>query len=223
MHGGLSLFKWGIIFLTYFLSFAEVHSQNEDSVGTPFIKGKWISGLSGTISSGTAISDTTTQRAFNNNYGMNLSTGKFIANRWMLGLIFNSSRQNSNDIIKRNLEQLFIGPLVSYYFSDNETGSLFVSLSPGYTSFQDEISLVRNGLVQGEKVKGDGFGLYFRFGYTYVIHHRILLEFGLNVSNSWVGAERLSFPANSRTYNNLQIGTLSFSFGFNVLLDDFFF
>ncbi|NMM47601.1 hypothetical protein [Marinigracilibium pacificum] len=197
--------------------------QNSDSTTTPFLKGKWISGLSGTISSGTTISDTTTQRGFNNNYGINLSTGRFMKDRLLVGAIFNATRQNSTEIIERNAEQLFVGPLVSYYISKSEQGSLFFSLSPGYSSYLDEIAIVRNGIRQGEKVKGDGFAIYFRFGYAYAIHRRILLELGLNITNSWINAERISFPSNDSSQDKLQLGSLSFSFGFNVLLDDFFF
>ncbi|MEJ2005583.1 MAG: hypothetical protein P8X57_11595 [Cyclobacteriaceae bacterium] len=195
----------------------------EDSLGTPFYKGTWITGIAGSISSGSALTDTTSNRIYNNSYGFNLSTGRFFKDRWMAGLIFQANRQNSEQFIIMESEQLFIGPHIQHYISKSHTGSIFFSFSPGFSSFRQKTEMRQNGLSQEQKIKGNGFGVIMGFGYSYLLHRRIAFDLRMNLSNSWINAETESQPSGSRTNQSIQVGELSFSFGFNVLLDSFFF
>ncbi len=201
----------------------EISSSTQDSTGTPFKKGIWLTGIAGSISSGTALTDTTAQRIFNNSYGINLSTGRFIKDRWAAGLIFAASRQSNKQFVVRESETLFIGPLVQHYLSDSETGSIFFTFSPGFSSFRERIELERNGLTQERKVSGSGFGVIGGIGYSYVLHRRIAFDLRLNISNAWINAKTETQPSGDARSENIQIGDISFSFGFNVLLDSFFF
>jgi len=202
---------------------SEAGNQERDSLETPFKKKIWLTGIAGSISSGTALTDTTSQRIFNNSFGINLSTGRFIRDRWMIGAIFRTSRQNSEQFVIRESESLFVGPLVQHYVSDNEIGSLFFSLAPGYASFRESIELNRNGVTLNQKASGSGFGMLLGIGYSYVLHRRIAFDIRMNLFNSWLSSERSLQPSGDTVQQNVQLGDLSFSFGFNVLLDSFFF
>ncbi len=194
-----------------------------DTLGTPFKKKKWLTGLSGSISSGAARADTSSQRSYSNTYGFDLSTGRFVKDRWLVGVVFTANRQNTVEIIKREAESLFIAPFINYYFSESETGSVYLSFAPGYTAFRDETELQQAGIMQREKVEGDGFGILLRLGYSYILHERIAFDLRLNFSNSWINAKRFSEPIRLSSEDNFELGNLSFSFGFVVILDKFFF
>ena len=201
----------------------EIAHSVQDTTGTPFKKGIWLTGIAGSISSGTALTDTTAQRIYNNSYGINLSTGRFFKDRWAAGMIFTASRQSNKQFVVRESESLFIGPLVQHYLSESETGSIFFTFSPGFSSFRERIELERNGITQERKASGSGFGILAGIGYSYVMHRRIAFDLRLNISNAWINATSEIQPAGSTTTENIQIGDISFSFGFNVLLDSFFF
>ena len=200
-------------------------SDQQDSVNnpTPFRKGRWLTGLSGSISSGSSSLSPTASGVSRNQYAMDFATGRFVKDRFLVGMIFQVSRTNSEEFIKRTAETLFLGPSASYYLSDSEQGSLFVTGSVGFAKFRDETELQQNGTLTRVEIDGNGLGSILRFGYAFVIHDRISFDLGLNLTTYWLSADRLSQPGNTTTKENFRVGDLSFSFGFNVLLDDFFF
>jgi len=128
------------------------YTQTKDSTMTAFKKGKWLTGLSGTISSNTSQEkNSNTKQVSSNSYGINIETGKFIKNRWLIGGKFNANRSSVGGNAGSTTETLYIGPYSNYYFTDNQTGSLFGSLSVGYVRYRDEIQLNQN--------EGSGFGI----------------------------------------------------------------
>ena len=138
-----SRFLFLLINILIYSSFA--YSQNqEDSVShkTPFRKGRWLTGLSGNITSGSNSLDTTRSGFTSNRYSIDFRTGKFIKNRFLAGGLFMLSRDESEAFIKRKLETLYLGPLLTWYLTDGEQGSLFVSGSGGFTSFRDVSTLL---------------------------------------------------------------------------------
>ena len=201
----------------------QVKLDTTDILGTPFKKKVWLTGIAGSFSSGSALTDTTTQRVFSNSFGIDLSTGRFVRDRWLVGLLFQTSKESSRQFIIRESEDLFIGPLIQHYLIDDEIGSIFLSFSPGYASLRESTQVERNGIIQREKARGDGFAMVMSAGYSYVMHRRIAFDIRMNISNAWITAERTSEPSGVRTNQSVQVGNISFSFGFNVLLDSFFF
>ena len=225
----MSYEKYILIFLSIVLltnyspTFAQSQIDSLDST-TPFRKGRWLTGLSGNITSGTNSLDSTQSGGFTSNrYSIDFRTGKFVKNRFLAGGIFMLSRDNSEAFIKRTLETLYIGPIATWYFTDGEQGSLFVSGSGGFTSFRDESTLDQNGVFARTLVDGNGVGALVRFGYSYVLHDRIAFDLGLSFNQSWLYAEVTENPGASMRNEAFTVSDLSFSFGFSVILDSFFF
>ena len=51
----------------------------------------------------------------------------------------------------------------------------------------------------------------------------IAFDIGLNVNNYWLNTKQESLPLGSSSKESIMINGINFFFGFNVLLDDFFF
>ncbi len=218
--------KLAITFLCLLLLGTSLFSQAEkDTVTdhTPFRKGRWITGLSGSISSGANSLDESRSGVTRNQYAIDFRTGKFIKDRLLVGGLVSFSRNDSEEFAKRTLETLYAGPLVSWYLTDGEQGSLFLSGSGGYVNFRDESSFLESENPTGVLIDGNGFGLFLGFGYSYVLHDRVVFGLSLNYQNSWLSAEIIENPSNNRSQEQFIIADLSFSFGFSVILDKFFF
>ena len=105
---------------------------------TPFRKGRWLTGLSGSISSGTSSLDTIGSGMTRNQYSIDFKTGKFLKDRILLGGLVMLSRSSSEEFTKRTKEILYVGPLVTWYFTEGDKGSLFIGGSGGFVNFRDE-------------------------------------------------------------------------------------
>lgn len=132
-------------------------------------------------------------------------------------------RDNSRRFVELESEILLAAPLLSYYLSDNELGSIFFSIAPGYTRFREKTVVVLTGTPTQEELKGGGFGLLMQLGYSYVMHDRIVFDLGIGLNSIWVNANRELESGQSKDKVSIRSGNLLFSFGFNVLLDEFFF
>lgn len=214
-----------LLLVIFTLSIIPSFSQDmrEDSITTPFRKGRWLTGLSGSISSGSTKFDTASTRAFTNQYSFNFTTGKFIKDQWLLGGIFKMQRNNSRQFVDLESESLLIAPLLSYYLSNHTQGSIFFSIAPGYAIFREKTVVLVGGVPSQEILNGGGFGLFVQFGYSYVLHDRIAFDLGLGLNSAWANAKRELEPGKAGNKVNIHTGTLLFSFGFNVILDEFFF
>lgn len=213
--------KFVIVFFLL-LSFQGIISQEKDSI-TPFKKGRWLTGLSGSFTSNTSELGSSSERISTNTYGIDLTTGSFFKDRWLIGGLLSAERVSGGGKIERDLETLFIAPIISFYFSKNNQGSLFLSFAPGYMRFREETNINLNEQSITERIEGPGFGARLSLGYSYVIHNRIAFDIGLNVNNYWLKTEQESLPLGSSMKEDIMINGINFSFGFNVLLDDFFF
>ena len=196
----------------------------KDTTETPFRKGRWLTGLSGSISSGTIENKSLGNKSSSNQYGINISTGKFIKDRVLVGFLFNIQRQNfESDLVKNNTEILILGPGANYYFSKSKIGSLFYSLSPGFVVYRDETSLMLEDEFTELFGRGNGIGIFSTLGYSYVLHDRISFDLGLTVNINWLNVEQNGSQEGTIDNVNIVLSDLSFTFGFNVLLDEFFF
>ncbi len=217
-----SLFIAVLISLTPGLVWAQNSSDSLENA-TPFRKGRWLTGLSGAISSGFNNLDTAQTSLNRNQYAIDFQTGQFIKDRLLIGGIVSLSRGNSEEFFDRTLEQLFIGPLATWYVSESEQGSIFINGGAGYTRFRDESEFLQGGTPSYISIKGNGIGILVRLGYSYVLHDRVGFDLGLNYNQSWLRADVIEQPIDSRETRSFTVGDISFSFGFNVLLDGFFF
>ncbi|MFS4491639.1 hypothetical protein [Maribacter sp. 2308TA10-17] len=202
---------------------AQDTSITSDSLTTPFREGRWLTGLSGSISSNTNKTDASEAKTVTNEFGLNFSTGRFIKDRWLLGGKINADRASSAGSVDRTTESLFIGPFVSHYLSANDRGSLFTTLSTGYVRYREETQL--NTLLAPTELssEGGGFGALVGLGYSYVIHDKIAFDIGFNLNLFWIGVDQEELPSGMVSSQDLTVSNIAFTFGFNVLLDDFFF
>ena len=194
-----------------------------DTVTTPFRKGRWLSGLNGSFSSSTLKLESSEGPVTANSYGLEIFTGTFFKNRWFIGFNLSASSSRSAGFIDKESENLIIGPSVNYYFLKEAHGSLYVSALPGYIRIRETGSVDVDNNAEAELAQGVGFATRLRLGYSYVISKRIILDVGVGTNLSWLDVTYDSnVLANSRKESVFSNTTL-FSFGFNVLLDEFFF
>ncbi len=214
----------GILLCLFGLS-ETVSAQETDSLDhkTAFRKGRWTTGLSGSISSGFNNLDTAASGTTRNQYTLDFQTGSFVKDRFLVGGIIAMTRRNSEEFTDRTLETFFIGPVITWYLTESTQGSLFLTGSTGYVSFRDQLDFVQAGIASQSLIDGNGIGMLVRFGYSYVLHDRVAFDLGLNYNHSWLGAEISEQPANITRSESFIVGDISFSFGFNVILDGFFF
>lgn len=194
-----------------------------DSLETPFREGRWLTGLSGSISSNTTKTVASEEKAITNEFGLNLSTGRFIKDRWLLGGKINTDRASSAGSVDRTTESLFVGPFVSYYLSSNSRGSLFTSLSTGYVRYREETQLNTLQAPTELSSEGGGFGTLVDLGYSYVFDDKIAFDIGFNLNLFWIEIDQEELPSAMVSSQNISISNIAFTFGFNVILDDFFF
>lgn len=200
------------------LSFAQ-DSIATDSAMTPFRKGRWLTGLTGSINSNRNESGGNNEVTTSNEYALNIVGGNFFKDRWLVGGIIQADRSDSEGITEITNETIFIGPLISHYFSNASRGSLYVSLAPGYTRYRDEIRLIGGGIESRELSEGSGFGFLLNLGYSYVVFDRIAFDIGFGVNQFWIDVDRELFPDNTITTDDIKIRNVSLSFGFRVILD----
>ncbi|GGI56989.1 DUF3575 domain-containing protein [Winogradskyella haliclonae] len=199
------------------------NSQIADSNSIAFRKGRWFTGLSGSISSTTIRINSLDQETSTNNYGINIQSGKFLKDRFLVGGRLQINRINTSGNVDQQTETLFIGPFSNYYFNVNKTGGLFITAAVGYTRYSNEVDFTQNLMTVNEFSEGSGLGSIFSLGYSYTITDNVAFDLGINVNLFWLDVEQESIPSNVKTNYSISSNDISLSFGFNILLDDFFF
>lgn len=154
---------------------------------------------------------------------MEIFTGSFFRDRWFVGFNLLAFRAGSAGLIERKSESLLIGPSVSHYFLNEPYGSLYLSVLPGYIRIREESSITQEGVILTQLAEGPGFSTRIRMGYSYVISQRIILDVGVGANLSWLTVTYDSELEAIRRKESIFSNATFFSFGFNVLLDEFFF
>jgi len=220
--------NYKLFLVLVFFVFTNISAQNtdsqeieKDSITTPFKKGRWLLGMFGTIGSSTTENTSSSTKTVSNHYSIGIGSGKFVIDRLNIGFNVNLNREDiQNDTSEdRIVENLFIGPRITYYISKNKIGSLYFGLTPGFTIYREETQLNQGDILVDYIYKGNGFGLISAFGYTYVIHDKIGLDVGLNWSTNWININEEPTDVENLTDVNFVISDLTFSFGFKILLD----
>ncbi len=196
--------------------------EDTAAVGSPFRKGKWISGLGGSISSSIVDNNSSSSKTFSNRYSFEVRTGTFIKDRWAVGMVFTASRESSQDVISRESEILEVGPATRYYFSNNSNGSVYVQGSVLFVRTLDRNS-ISSGIALDEKVEGSGIGANIILGYTYVVNDWIGFDIGMGYDGSFIQGKVKSDQDITLRVEDYFRGQQFFVFGFSVLLDEFFF
>ena len=213
------------VFLTYLVPTEQLRSQgpSSDTITTPFLKGRWLSGLNGSFSSNTLKLRSAEELFSSNSYGIEIFSGKFFRDRWFVGFNVIAASSSGAGLIERESETMLIGPSISHYFLKESYGSLYVSVLPGYIRIREEGKISVGEEILNQKAEGPGFATRIRLGYSYVISRRIILDVGVGTNLSWLDLSYNSeIEVTDREESIFSNGTF-FSFGFNVLLDEFFF
>jgi len=198
-------------------------SEDTTAVASPFRKGRWITGLGGSISSSVNDNNSNSSKTFSNRYNFEVRTGPFVKDRWAVGIVFTASRQSSQDVISRESEILQIGPATRYYFSKDSKGSIYVNGAVLFVRTLDSNSIQNSGFAFNEKVEGSGIGANFVLGYTYVVNDWIGFDIGMGYDGSFIQGTVKSDQDITLRDEDFFRGQQFFIFGFNVLLDEFFF
>ena len=193
--------------------------SQSDTLPTPFRKGRWNLGLSGIISSSANKIRGTDERSNTNRYGMSMDGGKFFKDRWLIGGIIEFSGTEFTGSADFTTETLFIGPLISRYFSPSSQGSLYLSLSPGYSRYRDFVSIEQPTASLEQSSSGDGFGIITSLGYSYVVRDRISFDIGFVISQSWFKVDLDTGTPDIEESDDIAISNVAFTFGFNILLE----
>ena len=196
---------------------------SQDSVLTPFRQGRWLSGLSGTFNSSSLNIESSDNLVSANSYGLEIFTGTFFKDRWFLGANVFVNSSTGDGLIKKESESMLIGPSLGYYFLKEPYGSLYLSVLPGYFRIRESATLEPEGEFIQELAEGPGFATRMRLGFAYVISDRIVLDVGLGTSLAWVDIDFTSTIEQTDRTESIFSNSTFFTFGFNVLLDEFFF
>lgn len=210
-----------ILLLVFFLTVNAIAQDSipTDSLTTPFRKGRWLTGITGSINSDRNETKSTDEVTTSNEYALNIVGGNFFKDRWLVGGIIQADRSDADGTTDINTETLFVGPLLVHYFSDSPRGSLFLSGAPGYTRYRNLVSFA-DGLIENQEIsEGSGFAFIINLGYSYVVFDRIAFDIGFGVSQFWVDVDRELQPGGSISSDNVKIRNYNLSFGFRVLLD----
>ncbi|MGB5203905.1 autotransporter outer membrane beta-barrel domain-containing protein [Eudoraea sp.] len=199
-----------------------VSADSTDATLTPFRKGRWLTSLSGSISSSRNQLSSTNDKIISNEFGINLSTGKFFKDRWLFGVTFQAIKEEAKGELNIVGESLYIGPQFARYFSKNKDGSLFLNVSPGFVLYRS-LATINDIPDYREESDGDGFGTLISLGYSYVIRDLISFNIGFNLQYYWINADTINETGGAVNTENITISNISFTFGFGVILDDFFF
>lgn len=198
------------------------YSQNADSTdteNTPFRKGRWIALINGSITSGSLSQTSSFQgKSFDNTYLYSLNGGYFVAKRLSAGLTLTASRNSFEEYITRESESFSIGPEVSFFFTKNEEGSLYLEYSPYYSRIIDR-SVINDPAANFDKtLKGKGFGQFFGVGYAYVVRDLAILQVSFRYSYSWFNGTLTDQLDNSVSNKSFTNASLSYSFGIGLFL-----
>ncbi|PWJ40137.1 hypothetical protein [Sediminitomix flava] len=203
----------------------EVFSQSElDSTYTPFRKGMWISGLSGTMTSNTFIEKNSNLNANANTFDLKSNSAIFIKERWALGwnIIISGSGNSANGGLGSS--EISIGPYSRYYFSKTLPGALYVELTALYTNLTDRDDAFNSGQVAlGQEITLDGGGFRAGLGYTHILRRGIAFDFGMEFNALWAGGDVTDLNTDTTTPVNVYIGGIEFDFGFIIFINEFFY
>ncbi len=222
-----------IIFTTLFLAGigcfsgmsqdAGANTVSKDSSVTPFQKGRWLTGLNGSFNSSTLELRSSDDLIATNSYALEIFSGTFFKDRWFLGANIVARSSSGNGLVDTESETLLIGPSIQYYFLNESYGSLYVSVLPGYIRLRESSTLEVGNRSVTELAEGPGFAIRTRLGFAYALSKRVILDVGVGSTFNWIDVRYDSELQQNVFKESIFANSTFFSFGFNVLLDEFFF
>ena len=214
------LLKLGTIFILV-IAGSSLYAQwtpVEESLRTPFRKGRWITALGGSISSSTRGGNPRAATISSNEYRLELSADRFIRDRWSVGLAFQANRDNTEQLIESDAEGFFVGPSSTYYFMKSPAGSVYASLAVGYFRQRTLTEISQLGVTIEESLNAEGVGVIPKLAYAFVVKDDIVFNIGLSLISTWFNGEVIALPSGEKRNEDFYSGSIAFQFGFSVLL-----
>ena len=187
---------------------------------TPFRQQRWMTSISGFItSSNTELSGGNGQSDnFSNNFFYYLNGSYFLIDRLSLGLNVGFSRSSSEELIIRETEGFLIGPVLRYYVSKNQEGSLYFQGGMFYSRYYDRTALLNIPIPVDNIFKGKGVGGSIGLGYSYVFKDLLILEIGFSNNFSTLKGKTTNQLTKNTTNQNYFNYELSFRFGLGIII-----
>ncbi len=210
--------------LILLISFAVVklaaQSTADSSYITPFAKGRNYVGLSGSIRSSKIDNSTFNQTdQYINKYTFDISLGKFVANKNMVGLIVSATKNQSTDYVNTEQELITLGPLYRLYFGKKSDMGLFAQAILLGAYYVENSEGSQGIFFVDETVKGYGLGGDIGFGYAYVIGNMVSFEIGFNYLLAAFSGDLTDNHLGTTKEVNFVRHDYRFVFGFSLLFD----
>lgn len=216
--------RYSFLFLPLFLFATEVHAQEAEGAKThPFEKGRFITGINGSIRSGqksrTTINSSQDSKTFD--FTLGTQSGVFIRKRLLLGGSLQVSKSNSEtSVLKLNEEIFTIGPWTRYYLGKDPKASIFIELN---LFFARENIDTQSGTITNRELKANGFGGSAGTGFTYVVNNNIAFDLTLAYNAIQFYGKDYNLLTDTSSKINFSESFLAVTFGFRIMLNEFFF
>jgi len=198
----------------------------KDRVQLAFDKGRWFTGLLGSINSTSfnrKSQQSGTSKTFLSEYNFTIQSGVFIKDRWLLGALLITEKDNEGILILEESEQLSLGPFSRYYITENGFGGIYFQSVLAYSRYSSQSQSTGALVILSDKYQGSGFGLSIGAGYSFTPNRFVTLDLQLSYRFTKVYGERTDLLEELVFREDLSQGEIIFSFGFNIILNEFFF
>lgn len=203
------------------LSTIDLSAQStvDSTSSTPFRKGRNLVGISGSISSASINNSQGPYNAdkFINKYSFDIKLGKFVANKNLLGIVFNVFRDHTADYVEVEKELLSIGPWYRLYIGNMTNMGLYTQTSVLYTNYVEHSDGVQGYIQMEQELRGNGISGTLGIGYAYVIADKVTFEVGFDYMFSRFVGELIDLRNDNSQEVTFNRQNYQFSFGFNLL------
>lgn len=182
----------------------------------------WISGLNGRISSGNITDRLSNSGTVENVFDFTSESAYFFKDGLAIGWTLTGSGSINTGMSETSAFSL--GAFTRIYFSKRrDIGALFGELSMQYVSVNSKFTTLNSAVPFNERVSGAGFGFSMSIGYTYLLMDAIGFDFKMKYDGAWLDGQRSNTISNIEAPIDTYSGKISFSFGFTVFINEFFF
>jgi hypothetical protein len=196
-------------------------SGQDSTIVSPFTKGKSLLLVTGNLSS-TSVNQGAGFSGFKyitNDYLVGMSALKMIKNRFGVGGVFNTGRNESTELVKLETEVLYFGPWARFYWNNSPVGSLYPQISLLYVNYFSNREAENQGIIYEEALYSKGFGTTLGIGYSYIVNKHVNLEVGMIYNLFYLFGEIHNEYDNSVSKTNFMRTQIMFSVAFGVLFD----
>jgi hypothetical protein len=209
-----------ILFLIISASiFAQTESASDSLEFKPLGKGSFLVGLGGSISSNNIAQSTFTTNAaqFGNTYQFDVLLGRFVADKNLLGLQFNTKKVSLLGEIETTADVTNIGPMYRLYFGKDPNIALFLHTSIKWSSYEGLSRGSISFITVDQEIRAQGVLGSLGLGVSYIMARRVAFDVSCKYTLSRYWGTMSDFELNVEDDIILDFRGLNFTFGFNVL------